>query len=134
MITSLIVFLFDVTRKIYLHQGLKMDNLCGVETNYICVIKMKIDNDTVKKVARLARLKIPEDKLPVLASQLSNIMDWIEQLQSVNVAGVEPMAGVNIESMPFFPDEISDGDKAEAILQNAPEKQYDMFMVPKVVE
>jgi aspartyl-tRNA(Asn)/glutamyl-tRNA(Gln) amidotransferase subunit C len=95
---------------------------------------MTIDQKTVAKIAHLARLKIPEeDQLP-LAGELNKIIAWVEQLNEVDVAGIEPLASVNDRALRWREDVITDGGKPEDILANAPAKTADFFTVPKVVE
>lgn len=95
---------------------------------------MSIDTSTVAKIAHLARLKVPEEQLQQVAGELSNIMNWIEQLNEVNVEGVEPLANVNDLPLRSRDDVVNDGDKANDILANAPQKTADFFVVPKVIE
>ncbi len=95
---------------------------------------MSIDISTVAKIARLARLKVPQEQLQQVAGELSNILAWIEQLNEVNVDGVEPLANVNDLPLRWRDDVVNDGGKPEDILANAPQKTADFFVVPKVVE
>jgi aspartyl-tRNA(Asn)/glutamyl-tRNA(Gln) amidotransferase subunit C len=95
---------------------------------------MSIDQNIVAKIAVLARIKIPEEEQAHVASELSNILNWVEQLNEVDVAGVEPLASVNDSSLRARPDVVNDGGNSEEILANAPAKTADFFTVPKVVE
>ena len=95
---------------------------------------MAIDADTVRKAARLARIRVEEAALQPLAQELSGIMAWIEQLNEVDTAGVEPMASCEAVALPMREDVITDGNKREAILANAPKADRGFFVVPKVVE
>ncbi|MDE2029876.1 MAG: Asp-tRNA(Asn)/Glu-tRNA(Gln) amidotransferase subunit GatC [Alphaproteobacteria bacterium] len=95
---------------------------------------MSIDQKTVAKIANLARLKIPAEEQAHVAGELSNIMQWVEQLNEVNVEGVEPLASVNDASLRMRKDVVNDGGCAEDILANAPARTADFFTVPKVVE
>ena len=95
---------------------------------------MAVDRETVVRVARLARLKVPEDELETLAGELSNIIGWIEQLNEVDTAGVEPMASVADMKLRWRADEVTDGGIPDKITANAPDPQAGMFSVPKVVE
>ena len=95
---------------------------------------MAVDRETVVRVARLARLKVPEDELDTLAGELSNIIGWIEQLDEVDTDGVEPMASVADMRLRGREDEVTDGGIQEKVTSNAPDSQNDMFSVPKVVE
>ena len=95
---------------------------------------MSIDIATVAKIAHLARLKVPPEQLQQVAGELSKILNWVEQLNEVNVEGVEPLANVNDLPLRWRDDVVNDGGKAEDILANAPSKTADFFVVPKVVE
>ena len=95
---------------------------------------MAVDRETVVRVARLARLQVPEDELDTLAGELSNIIGWIEQLDEVNTDGIEPMASVADMRLRWREDEVTDGGIQEKVTSNAPDSQNDMFSVPKVVE
>ena len=95
---------------------------------------MAIDTDTVRKVARLARIRIAEEELEPLAAELNRILGWVEQLQEVDVDGVEPMTSVTPMPLKRRPDAVTDGDCRDAILANAPETRDGFFVVPKVVE
>lgn len=95
---------------------------------------MAVDRETVVRVARLARLKVPEDELDTLAGELSNIMGWIEQLNEVDTDGVEPMASVADMKLRWRADEVTDGGIPDKVTANAPDPQAGMFSVPKVVE
>ena len=95
---------------------------------------MSVDNDTVKKIARLARLHVAEDKRDALAGELNAILSWIEELETVDTDNVEPLASVTGHSLPIRDDVVSDGNKQEQVLANAPESASGFFVVPKVVE
>ncbi|WP_409020929.1 Asp-tRNA(Asn)/Glu-tRNA(Gln) amidotransferase subunit GatC [Brevundimonas vesicularis] len=95
---------------------------------------MAIDAATVRKVAHLARIKTPEDRLEPLAQELNGILNWIEQLNEVDVQGVEPMTSNVAQPLRLREDVVSDGDKVEAVLSNAPKAADGFFVVPKVVE
>jgi aspartyl-tRNA(Asn)/glutamyl-tRNA(Gln) amidotransferase subunit C len=95
---------------------------------------MAIDAATVRKVARLARIAEPEEKLEGLAKELSGIIDWIEQLNEVDTAGVEPMTSAVQVALPMREDVVTDGGDAERVLANAPKKVGHFYVVPKVVE
>ena len=95
---------------------------------------MSLDKATVAKIARLARLKVPEAALEPLAGELNNILKFVEQLSELDTKGVEPMTSVVAVKLPMRRDEITDGGKADAILANAPEAESGCFAVPKVVE
>jgi aspartyl-tRNA(Asn)/glutamyl-tRNA(Gln) amidotransferase subunit C len=95
---------------------------------------MAIDAATVRKVAHLARIKTPEDRLEPLAQELNGILAWIEQLNEVDVAGIEPMTSNVAQPLRLRNDVVSDGDKVEDVLSNAPSSAEGFFVVPKVVE
>ncbi|MDD4616771.1 MAG: Asp-tRNA(Asn)/Glu-tRNA(Gln) amidotransferase subunit GatC [Alphaproteobacteria bacterium] len=95
---------------------------------------MSIDQKIVAKIATLARIKIPAEEQAHVAGELSNILNWVEQLNEVNVEGVEPLASVNDSSLRMRKDVVNDGGYAQNILANAPAKTADFFTVPKVVE
>ena len=95
---------------------------------------MSLDVATVRKVAKLAHIKIAEERLPALAGELTSIMGWIEQLAEVDTEGVEPMASAVAVSLPWREDEVTDGGNAAAVLANAPVRRDGFFVVPKVVE
>ena len=95
---------------------------------------MAIDAATVRKVARLARLREPEERLEPLAQELNGIMTWIEQLSEVNTDGVEPMTSVVAVKLPLRDDVVTDGGDAARVLSNAPKAVDGFFVVPKVVE
>ena len=95
---------------------------------------MAIDAATVRRVAHLARIKTPEDRLEPLAQELNGILKWIEQLDEVDVQGVEPMTSNVAQPMRLRDDVVTDGGKVEAVLSNAPRAADGFFVVPKVVE
>jgi aspartyl-tRNA(Asn)/glutamyl-tRNA(Gln) amidotransferase subunit C len=95
---------------------------------------MTIDAATVRKVAKLARIRESDDRLEALAVELSGIMRWIEQLNEVDTDGVEPMASAVALSLPLREDRVTDGGDSTPILANAPASRGGFFVVPKVVE
>jgi aspartyl-tRNA(Asn)/glutamyl-tRNA(Gln) amidotransferase subunit C len=95
---------------------------------------MSLDEATVARIARLARIRIEADKRAALAGELSNIFGWIEQLGEVDTSDVPPMTSVGEMTLTLRPDEVTDGDKADDVLANAPAEQDGHFVVPKVVE
>ena len=95
---------------------------------------MAIDAATVKKVASLARIREPDDRLDALAAELSGILQWIEQLAQVDTDGVEPMTSVVAAKLPMREDVVTDGAMVDKILANAPKAERGFFVVPKVVE
>ena len=95
---------------------------------------MPLDKSTVARIALLARLDIAESELTPMAAELSNILTWIEQLNEVDVEGVEPMTRVVDMKLRMRPDEVADGGFADDIVANAPETVDGFFVVPKVIE
>ncbi|MEO0466186.1 MAG: Asp-tRNA(Asn)/Glu-tRNA(Gln) amidotransferase subunit GatC [Pseudomonadota bacterium] len=95
---------------------------------------MSVSKDDVKKVARLARIAVPYDRLEPLAGELNGILDWIDQLNEVDIDGVEPMTSVVETRLPQREDVVTDGSKAEDVLANAPKSADGFFVVPKAVE
>jgi aspartyl-tRNA(Asn)/glutamyl-tRNA(Gln) amidotransferase subunit C len=95
---------------------------------------MAIDAATVRKVARLARIAEPEDKLEGLAKELSGILNWIEQLNEVATDGVEPMTSAVHVALPMREDVVTDGGAPDKVLANAPKRVGNFYVVPKVVE
>ena len=88
----------------------------------------------VKNVANLARLALDEDRIVPLEQELSDILKFVEHLSHVDTKGVEPMTSVISMTQPMRADVVTDGNRAEAVLANAPERVADFFAVPKVVE
>ena len=95
---------------------------------------MSIDVKTAARVAHLARIKVDPDALPKLADELTNILGFMEQLNEVDVDGVEPMTSVTPMAAPIREDAVTDGGIQERILANAPDAREGFFSVPKVVE
>lgn len=95
---------------------------------------MPLDKDTVKTIAFLARIKVPDAELAGLAQELSGILGWVEQLNEVDTTGVEPMTSVAAMALYQRPDAVTDGDCRDKVLANAPQVAMGCFAVPKVVE
>jgi aspartyl-tRNA(Asn)/glutamyl-tRNA(Gln) amidotransferase subunit C len=96
---------------------------------------MSIDEKTVRRVAHLARLALPEERVAPMAAELNGILAWIEQLNEVDVEGVAPMASaVEGAKLPMRADVVTDGDNPARVLANAPKAEDGFFVVPKVVE
>ncbi|WP_415184925.1 Asp-tRNA(Asn)/Glu-tRNA(Gln) amidotransferase subunit GatC [Phaeovulum sp.] len=95
---------------------------------------MSIDIDTARKVAHLARIAVPEAELPALAGELSGILSFMEQLNEVDVTGIEPMTSVTPMRLKRREDVVTDGGYQARILSNAPDAREGFFAVPKVVE
>ena len=95
---------------------------------------MSIDISTARKVAHLARIAVKEEDLPALAGELSAVLAFMEQLNEVDVEGVEPMTSVTPMQMKKRQDGVTDGEIADDIVANAPATEGHFFLVPKVVE
>lgn len=95
---------------------------------------MAVDRETVIRVARLARIQVPDGDLDTLAGELSNIIGWVEQLDEVDTDGVAPMASVADMNLRWRKDEVTDGGVRDKVTANAPDPQNGMFSVPKVIE
>lgn len=95
---------------------------------------MAIDAATVRKVAKLARIREPEERLESLAKELNGILAWIEQLGEVDTDGVEPMTSAVAATLPMREDVVTDGGDPARVLANAPKSAGGFFIVPKVVE
>lgn len=95
---------------------------------------MSVDISTVKRVARLARIAVSEDDATRMTGELNAILGFVEQLNEVDVAGVEPMTSVTPMAMKKRRDVVNDGSKAADIVANAPVTEENFFVVPKVVE
>ncbi|MCB1425597.1 MAG: Asp-tRNA(Asn)/Glu-tRNA(Gln) amidotransferase subunit GatC [Zhengella sp.] len=95
---------------------------------------MSVDLDTVKRVARLARIAVTEEEASSLTGKLNSILGFVEQLDEVDVSGVEPMTSVIPMDMKKRTDAVTDGGKAADIVANAPASEENFFLVPKVVE
>jgi aspartyl-tRNA(Asn)/glutamyl-tRNA(Gln) amidotransferase subunit C len=95
---------------------------------------MSIDTKTAARVAKLARIAVPESDLPALAGELSGILTFMEQLNEVDVDGVEPMVSVTPMVLKRREDKVTDGGQQEKVLKNAPDAREGFFAVPKVVE
>ncbi len=95
---------------------------------------MSVDLDTVKRVARLSRIAVSEQEATVMADKINSILGFVEQLNEVDVTGVEPMTSVLPMDMRKRADAVTDGNKAADIVANAPATEENFFLVPKVVE
>ena len=94
----------------------------------------EVDEDTVRRIARLARLKVSDAEANGLKGELNAILKWVEQLAQVDTKGVEPMTRVVAMDLKQRDDAVADGGKADDILKNAPMTEDHFFVVPKVVE
>jgi aspartyl-tRNA(Asn)/glutamyl-tRNA(Gln) amidotransferase subunit C len=95
---------------------------------------MSVDLATVKRVARLARIAVSEEDAARMTGELNGILGFVEQLNEVDVTGVEPMTSVTPMAMKKREDAVTDGNKADDIVANAPATDRNFFQVPKVVE
>lgn len=95
---------------------------------------MSLEADDVKRIAHLARLAIDEQDIPGYASNLSNILDLVEQMSSVNTDDVRPMAHPMDAHQRLRPDEVTEINRRDALLKNAPQTEDGLFLVPKVIE
>ena len=95
---------------------------------------MSVDATTVRRIAHLARIAVTDAEVPHLQGELNAMLAFVEQLQEVNVAGVEPMTSVTPMAMKKRADVVTDGGIAENIVKNAPATEDHFFLVPKVVE
>jgi len=95
---------------------------------------MSLDPATVRRIARLSRLSIDDNQVERMQSDLNGILGWIEQLNEVNVEGVEPLTGAAMMAMRMRDDVVTDGNLQEAVLSNAPDREGPFYAVPKVVE
>jgi aspartyl-tRNA(Asn)/glutamyl-tRNA(Gln) amidotransferase subunit C len=95
---------------------------------------MALDKATVAHIATLARIKLPDSEQDKIATELSHILGWIEQLGEIDTTGVEPMTSVAVMNLKMREDKVTDGDRRDEILANAPDAAHGFFTVPKVVE
>lgn len=95
---------------------------------------MALDKTTVRNIALLARIKVPEEDLDPLADELSHIMGWVEQLAEIDTTDVPPMTSVSEMTWPRRDDTVTDGNRADDVLANAPDRKDGFYAVPKVVE
>jgi aspartyl-tRNA(Asn)/glutamyl-tRNA(Gln) amidotransferase subunit C len=95
---------------------------------------MAIDRDTARRVAHLARIEVAEGDLDHLAAELSGILGFMEQLNEVDITGVEPMTSVTPMALKWRADVVTDGGIRDRVLENAPDARAGFFAVPKVVE
>jgi len=95
---------------------------------------MSLDKDTVRRVAKLARIRVDEERLDGLGDELNQIIGWVEQLSEVDTDNVEPMTSVAKQKLRWRDDVVTDGAQAGPVTKNAPESDMNFFAVPKVVE
>jgi aspartyl-tRNA(Asn)/glutamyl-tRNA(Gln) amidotransferase subunit C len=95
---------------------------------------MQVDEATVRRIARLARIKVTDAEAKALEGELSGILDWVKQLDEVDTTGIEPMTAVVSTSLKVREDRVTEGGIADDIVANAPAREDHFFVVPKVVE
>jgi aspartyl-tRNA(Asn)/glutamyl-tRNA(Gln) amidotransferase subunit C len=95
---------------------------------------MALDQATVARIATLARIRLSADELEPLAAELSQILTWVEQLNELDTDGVAPLSNVADIALPMRDDTVTDGNRRDAVLGNAPAAARGFFAVPKVVE
>lgn len=95
---------------------------------------MSVDKDTVRRIARLARLAIDEERVEPMVNELNGILEWVEQLKEVDVEGIPPMTSVVEQRLKMREDVITEPNNADALMLNAPSGEDHFFVVPKVVE
>ena len=103
--------------------------------SHICYTQsMSVDAETIRRVARLARIAVREDEVAHLQGEVNAVLAFVEQLNEVNVEGVEPMTSVTPMEMKKRADVVNDGGIADEVVANAPATEGHFFLVPKVVE
>ena len=95
---------------------------------------MKIDKNTINKIAHLSRIKLEDKESEYYITDLNSILDWVEQLNEVNTENVEPLSNISSSILPKREDVAEDKNSSDEILENAPDKLEGFFAVPKVVE
>lgn len=95
---------------------------------------MSVDKDTVRRIARLARLALEEERVEPMVQELNGILAWVEQLKEENVEGIAPLTSVVEQRLKMRDDVVTDGGNADALMVNAPGGEDHFFVVPKVVE
>ena len=95
---------------------------------------MSVDKDTVRRIARLARLALEEERVEPMVQELNGILAWVEQLKEVDIEGVAPLTSVVEQRLKMREDIVTDGGNADALMTNAPGGEDHFFVVPKVVD
>lgn len=95
---------------------------------------MSVNADTVRHVAKLARLAMSDSEIEALVPELNNILGWVDQLGEVDTQGVEPLTAVIDQKLRLRDDVVDDGNVRDKVLANAPDAQHGFFAVPKVIE
>lgn len=95
---------------------------------------MSLDKTQIAKIARLARIALTDAEQEHFATELSGILHWIEQLNEVNTEGVPALSSVSGMKLPWREDTVTDGNRQDDVLKNAPRAEHGCFVVPKVIE
>ena len=95
---------------------------------------MSVDKDTVRRIAKLARIALEEERVEPMVNELNQILHWVEQLDAVDISGIEPMTSVVAQRLKMRADEVTAGGEPDAVTQNAPQSEDHFYVVPKVVE
>lgn len=95
---------------------------------------MSVDKETVRRIAKLARIALEEERVEPMVNELNGILRWVEQLDEVEIAGVEPLTSVVAQRLKMRADVVTAGNDAAAVTGNAPESEDAFYVVPKVVE
>lgn len=95
---------------------------------------MDIDETTVRRIAKLARIAVTDEETDRFSRELSGILDWVAELDEIDTAKVAPMTGIGASQLSARPDEVTDGERAADIMKNAPKAEDNFFLVPKVIE
>ncbi len=95
---------------------------------------MSVDKDTVRRIARLSRIALEEERVEPMVNELNSILAWIRQLEEVEIAGVPPLTSVVEQNLKMRADVVTEGHSSEALMANAPQSEAHFFVVPKVVE
>ena len=95
---------------------------------------MSLDPATIRRIAKLSRIRVEDAEVAKLQTELNAILGWIEQLNEVDVTDIEPLSGGATMALPLREDVVSDGGMAGKVLANAPDRAGEFFAVPKVVE
>ena len=95
---------------------------------------MALNQQTIQNLSWLARLKLPAEREEKILSDLQSILDWVEQLEEVNIEGVEPLVSVTEGNAPMRQDIVTEGNQQAELMANAPESVQGFYVVPKVVE
>lgn len=95
---------------------------------------MSVDNQTVRNIAFLSRLRIDDNNIDEVQNEFNGILNWASQLEQVNTENVEPLTSVNSQNLVLREDKVTQSNQADAILKNAPASEYGYFVVPKVIK